>query len=92
LDYARAGGPPSRISTFSDPQVRETFSWTDDLFISSQAAFSEVRPRHAATSQMIDLVGTEVNKALIGEQTPEEAVDAINEAQTNLLRRSGMLE
>ena len=41
---------------------------------------------------MIDLVGTEVNKALIGEQTPEEAVDAINEAQTNLLRRSGMLE
>lgn len=91
VDYARAGGPPSRISTFSDPEVRENFSWTDDLFVSSEAAFAEVRPRHAATSQMIDIVGIEVNKALIGEQTAEESVEEINAQQTKLLKRSGLL-
>ena len=91
-EYAIAGGPPSRISTFSNPEVRENWPWTDDLFKSSQAAFAEVRPRHAATSQMIDVVGIEVNKALIGEQSAEEAVEAINSKHTKLLRRSGLLK
>jgi hypothetical protein len=41
---------------------------------------------------MIDIVGIEVNKALIGEQSAEEAVEAINSKHTKLLRRNGLLK
>ena len=88
---ARLGHPPSRISTMQDPEVNANFDWTANLFESSKNAWSEVRPRHAATSQLIDTVGIEVNRALIGEVTPAEALEAANSNAERILSRAGLL-
>ena len=89
---ARMGHPPSRISTMQDPEVNANFDWTANLFESSKSAYSEVRPRHASTSQLIDTVGIEVNRALIGEVTPAEAMEAANAKSEQMLRRAGLLK
>lgn len=75
-----------------DPEVNANFDWTANLFESSKSAYSEVRPRHASTSQLIDTVGIEVNRALIGEVTPAEAMEAANAKSEQMLRRAGLLK
>ena len=44
------------------------------------------------TFEMIDAVGLQVNRAIIGEQTPQEAMDELNETITTMLTRAGYLK
>lgn len=89
--FVLAGGPPSRHSSLSDKEVHEVFPWTATLDEAWPNAWGDVRPRHAVTFQLIDAVGVEVNRAITGERTPQEAMDAANEAVTTMLRRAGLL-
>ncbi|MCP4304348.1 MAG: sugar ABC transporter substrate-binding protein, partial [bacterium] len=62
------------------------------LYDSAKLAWQELRPRHAYTFEMIDALGFEVNRAITGEATPQEAMDAANETITRMLTRAGYIE
>lgn len=90
--YVLAGGTPSRISALTDKDVQAKFPWTGTLYEAQKKAWPEVRPRIPATFQLIDIVGVDVNKAIIGEMTPQAAMDDANGRVTELLKSSGALK
>ena len=91
-DFVLAGGPPSRHSAMQDPEIIAALPWIPVLYESSKNAWSELRPRHALTFEMIDALGLEVNRAIVGDSTPQEAMDAANKNITKMLKREGMLK
>jgi len=90
--YVLAGGPPSRLSAMQDSEVQTKYPWTEQLFEAQKNAWVEVRPRHPLAFQLIDTVGVDVNKAIIGEVSPQAAMDNANEQVTNLLKQNGLLK
>ena len=90
--FVLAGGPPSRHSAFQDEQVNEDQFWTPTLYESAQAAWPDGRPRYPGTFQVIDAIGLEVNRAIIGEISAQEALDTANENVTRILQGEGLLE
>ena len=90
--YTLAGGTASRISTLQDPEIQAKFPWTKTIDESQKTAWTEVRPRVPGTFQLIDTVGTDVNKAIIGEETPKAAMDDANAEVTDQLKQSGLLQ
>jgi len=90
-DFVLAGGPPSRLSALTDKEVQAKYPWTAALYEAQKDAWVEVRPRHPVGFQMIDLVGAQVNKAIIGEETPQQAMDKANDEVTKLLQQNGLL-
>lgn len=91
-EFVLAGGPPSRLSSLTDEEVQAKYPWTEQLFEAQKDSWVEVRPRHPVGFQMIDLVGAQVNKAIIGEETPQQAMDEANAEITTLLQRNGLLK
>jgi len=71
--------------------VQAKYPWTAALYEAQKDAWVEVRPRHPVGFQMIDLVGAQVNKAIIGEETPQQAMDKANDEVTKLLQQNGLL-
>jgi multiple sugar transport system substrate-binding protein len=90
--YVLAGGTPSRLSSLTDPEVRAKQPWTETIFEAQKTAWAEVRPRHALTFQLIDTLGVDVNKAIIGEMMPQQAMDDANAKITTLLKSAGLLK
>ena len=89
--YALAGGTPSRISTLEDPEVNAKFPWTRTIFEAQKDAWSEVRPRVPDTFQLINTIGGEVNKAIIGAESPTEAMNGAQQQAKQLLTAGGEL-
>lgn len=90
--FVLAGGPPSRHSAMQDADIIAAQPWVPTLYDSAKAAWQELRPRHAYTFEMIDALGLEVNRAIVGEATPQESMDAANETITRMLTRAGYLD
>jgi len=90
-DFVLAGGPPSRHSAFQDKQVNAEQFWTPTLYESAQAAWPDLRPRHPGTFQVIDAIGLEVNRAIVGEISAQEALDKANENVTQILQSEGLI-
>lgn len=86
------GAPPSRHSTFQDADVNAQQSWAPTLYESAKAAWTELRPRHAMTFEMIDAIGLHVNRAIIDEVSPEEAMADATEEVTEMLRDGDLLK
>jgi multiple sugar transport system substrate-binding protein len=91
-DFVLAGGPPSRHSAMQDADIIAAQPWVPVLYESAKAAWTELRPRHALTFEVIDALGLEVNRAIVGDATPQEAMDAANEKITKMLKREGLLK
>jgi multiple sugar transport system substrate-binding protein len=91
-EWVLQGAPPSRHSTFQDAEVRAAQPWVPTLYESAKAAWVEGRPRHALTFQMIDAIGLHVNRAIIGEATPQAAMDTAAEEVTNMLKSEGYIQ
>lgn len=90
--YVLAGGPPSRISSLTDAEVQAKYPWTEVLNEAQKDSWVEVRPRHPLAFQLIDTLGADVNKAIIGESTPQAAMDNANAEITKLLKQNGLLQ
>lgn len=88
-EFVLAGGPPSRVSTLQDDEVREAQPWTDTLFESQQLSFADVRPRIPEAFEIIDTVGLYISQAVQGQLSPEEAMSQANEDVAELLRNAG---
>ncbi|WP_210212815.1 hypothetical protein, partial [Mesorhizobium sp. M7A.F.Ca.ET.027.03.2.1] len=87
-----AGAPPSRHSAFQDPEVQKAQLWVPTLYEAAKKAWMEGRPRHALTFEMIDAIGLQVNRAIIGEATAQEAMDKANGDVTKLLKDAGYIK
>ena len=90
-EFVLDGGPPSRVSAMEDSEIQAKWPWTVQLNEARQTAWSEGRPRHPLTFQLIDETGIEVNRAIIGEKTPQEAMDDANAQAQKMLQRGGLL-
>ena len=90
-DFVLAGGPPSRHSAFQDEQINEEQFWTQTLYDSAKAAWPDGRPRYPGTFQVIDAIGLEVNRAIVGELSATDALSAANDNVTRILRSEGLL-
>ncbi|WP_180900208.1 ABC transporter substrate-binding protein [Martelella soudanensis] len=90
-EFVLAGGPPSRVSAMEDADIQAKWPWTVQLNEARQTAWAEGRPRHPLTFQLIDETGVEVNRAIIGEKTPQQAMDDANAQAEKMLQRAGLL-
>jgi multiple sugar transport system substrate-binding protein len=88
-EFVLAGGPPSRVSTLEDDEVREAQPWAETLFESQELAYAEARPRVPEAFEIIDIVGFHVSRAVQGEASVEDAMDEANEEVATLLRDAG---
>lgn len=91
-EFVLAGGPPSRHSAMQDEEIIAAQPWVPTLYESAQAAWQEGRPRHSMTFEMIDAIGLQVNRAIVGDATPQEAMDEANETVTRILTRAGYID
>lgn len=89
--FVLAGGPPSRHSAFKDEQINKEQFWTETLYKSAKAAWPDGRPRYPGTFQVIDAIGLEVNRAIIGEVPVKDALDKANDNVTKILKSEGLL-
>ena len=91
-EWVLMGAPPSRHSAMNDPQINAEQPWTPVLYESSLRAWQELRPRHALTFELIETLGIEVNKALTGESSAQEAMDTANKKIDRLLKSEGYID
>lgn len=91
-EWVLLGAPPSRHSTFQDQEVLKAQPWVPTLYEAAKKAWIEGRPRHALTFEMIDAIGLQVNRAIIGEATAQDAMDQANTDVTKILEEAGYLK
>jgi len=90
--FVLAGGPPSRHSAMTDEEIIAAQPWVPTLYESAKAGWQEGRPRHAMTFEMIDAIGLQVNRAIVGDATPQEAMDEAQANVTRMLQRAGYID
>jgi multiple sugar transport system substrate-binding protein len=83
------GGPPSRLSTLLDKEVRARLPWVRTLEEVQPTAFADCRPRIPESFEIIDLVGLYVAKALHDQMTVEDAMRQAEREVTWLLAAHG---
>lgn len=77
------GLPPTRTSVYVDPQVVEKYRWYPAQLEALKA--SKVRPRIPEWPEIDVKMGTYLNLALIGDRTPEEALNELNDEIVDIL-------
>ena len=87
--FVLEGGPPSRLSTLQDEEVRTAQPWADTLMQSQAMSYAEVRPRIPEAFEIIDTIGLYISQAVQGQLTPAEAMQRANADVAKLLRDNG---
>jgi multiple sugar transport system substrate-binding protein len=87
--FVLLGGPPSRLSTLRDPEVRSLLPWVKTLEEEERLAFADCRPRIPESFQITATVGLYVAKALHDQMTVEEAMRQAEVEVTRLLKARG---
>lgn len=86
--YAENGGIPSRTSVLNDPALNEANPYFAAL-AQSLAATPNWRPRTDQWNAVETVLGTNLNAALAGQMTPEEAVDAASDEVRQIMQEAG---
>lgn len=89
--YAENGGIPSRTSVLEDETLNEANPYFAPL-AASLAAGPNWRPRTDQWNAVETVLGTELNAALAGQQTAEEAVQAASEEIRTIMQEAGYYE
>ncbi len=87
--FVLSGGPPSRNSTFDDPELNAMYEWLPIVAESADMAFADCRPRVPESFEIISTVGLYVSRAMTGEMSPESAMKAANKDIRELLKKRG---
>jgi multiple sugar transport system substrate-binding protein len=90
-DYAENGGIPSRTSVLEDEALNEANPYFAPL-AASLAAGPNWRPRTDQWNAVETVLGTELNAALAGQQTAEEAVQAASDEVRTIMQEAGYYE
>jgi multiple sugar transport system substrate-binding protein len=86
--YAQNGGIPSRTSVLNDPAFNEANPYFAAL-AQSLAATPNWRPRTDQWNAVETVLGTNLNAALAGQKTPEEAVQAASQEVQGIMQEAG---
>jgi len=89
--YAEAGGIPSRKSILNDPGLNEKYPFFRAM-AASLAAPPFWRPRTTEWSAVESIIGSHVNGALAGTESPEKAVDASQTEITQHMKEAGYIK
>jgi multiple sugar transport system substrate-binding protein len=87
--FVLEGGPPSRLSTLNDPEVREAQPWAETIFASQESTYAEARPRIPEAFEIIDTIGFYVSQAVQGQLPVEEAMRQADQDVAKLLKENG---
>jgi multiple sugar transport system substrate-binding protein len=77
------GLPPTRSSVYTDQEVVAKYRWYPTQLKALET--SKVRPRLPEWLEMDVKIGTYLNLALVGDMTPEEALNALNDEIAEIL-------
>jgi multiple sugar transport system substrate-binding protein len=86
--YAQNGGIPSRTSVLNDPDLNEDNPYFAALAESLEAE-PNWRPRTDQWNAVETVLGTNLNAALAGQMTPEEAVTSASEEVRSIMEQAG---
>ena len=84
LMVMKAGLPPSRISLFSDAEILAKYPWYPAIREALESGVA--RPRTLYWAEMETTMGSFVQEALIGQKTPEEALNEANAKLVQILK------
>jgi multiple sugar transport system substrate-binding protein len=89
VEFALAGGFPSRISNLANQKLASTYAWYKTLNQVIPTAFADCRPRIKESFDIINTLGTYISKALTGSMTPKAAMLAANRQIGTMLKKHG---
>jgi multiple sugar transport system substrate-binding protein len=89
--YAEAGGVPFRKSILTDPGLNKRYPFFAAM-ADSLAAPPFWRPRTTEWSAVESILGTHVNAALVGTESPEQAIDFSQKEITQHMKEAGYIK
>jgi multiple sugar transport system substrate-binding protein len=89
--YAAAGGIPFRTSILTDPGLNKRYPFFRAM-AASLAAPPFWRPRTTEWSAVETILGTHVNAALVGTESPEQAADRAASEITQHMKEAGYIK
>ncbi len=89
VDFAKAGGFPSRESTLANADLNAQYPWYATLKEVIPTAFADCRPRNNESFEIINTLGTWIAKAMTGEMSSADAMKAADEQIGKLLKDKG---
>jgi multiple sugar transport system substrate-binding protein len=85
--FARAGGTPFKMSAFQDAEARRKSRWLDATLRALTAGVPS--PRTPDWSKIEDIIGTELNKALLEKGNARQHLDAATAEASAYLKSAG---
>jgi multiple sugar transport system substrate-binding protein len=85
--FARAGGAPFKMSAFRDEQARKNARWLDATL--QALTLGVPSPRMSDWSKVEDIIGTELNEALLEKGNAKKHLDAAAAEATAFLKGAG---
>jgi multiple sugar transport system substrate-binding protein len=82
----------SRESVLSDATVQEKYPWAQVYLESLKAANPEYKPRIPAYVQMEEVLGVELNAALLGKVTPQQSLETAQEKIIQILKNAQLIK
>lgn len=89
VQFALAGGFPSRTSNLANKALAAKYKWYATLKQVIPTAFADVRPRITESFDIINTLGTYISKALTGSMTPKAAMLAADREIGTMLKKRG---
>jgi multiple sugar transport system substrate-binding protein len=87
IRFARAGGTPFKMSAFRDEEARTKSRWLDATL--QALTLGVPSPRTSDWSKVEDILGTELNKALLEKGNAKQHLDAATAEATAFLKSAG---
>jgi multiple sugar transport system substrate-binding protein len=87
IRFARAGGTPFKMSAFKDEQARKSSRWLDATL--QALTLGVPSPRTSDWSKVEDILGTELNRALLEKGNAKLHLDAAAVEATAFLKSAG---
>jgi multiple sugar transport system substrate-binding protein len=88
--YVANTGQPGRSSALTDPENIKVAKYFKGL--SKNLPLAMVRPAIPEYSEIEDIIGVEIDKAITGEQTPRQAMDNANKKIYDLFVKTGRIK
>jgi multiple sugar transport system substrate-binding protein len=85
--FARAGGTPSKMSAFKDAEARRKCRWLDATL--NALTLGVPSPRTSDWAKVEDILGTELNKALLERGNARHHLDAAAAEATAFMKTAG---
>ena len=87
LRFARAGGTPFKMSALKDSEARSRSRWLDATL--RALTIGVPSPRTSDWSKVEDILGTELNRALLEKGKAKQHLDAAAAEATAFLKNAG---